>query len=97
MAGWIFQDSPGDHDLDARIAASPERWWGSGLLDDATLGSFRPFHGFRGSNVPVPPDVAAALSELAVPRLVAVPGRPGEGGHPAPDDHGWVTAWCPGR
>ena len=45
----------------------------SELLDDATLGSFRPFHGFQGSNVPVPPDLAAALSERAAPRLVTLP------------------------
>jgi hypothetical protein len=48
----------------------------SELLDDATLGSFRPFHGFQGSNVPVPPDIAAALSERAAPRLVTLP-QPG--------------------
>ena len=54
----------------------------SELLDDATLGSFRPFHGFQGSNVPVPPDIAAALAERAASRLVTLP-RPGEGGHPA--------------
>jgi hypothetical protein len=29
MADWIFQGSPREHDLDARIAASPERWWGT--------------------------------------------------------------------
>jgi hypothetical protein len=28
MADWIFQGSPREHDLDARIAASPEQWWG---------------------------------------------------------------------
>ncbi len=147
MADWIFQASAQAHDLDASIAASPQRWWGtpryrdriavgdrvwmqetgprhpglysvattvsatyehpaqpgepgyarwrtdirvdyritpplprSELLDDATLGSFRPFHGFQRSNVPVPPDIAAALSERAAPRLVTLP-RPGEGGH----------------
>ncbi len=147
MADWIFQASAREHDLDARIAASPELWWGtpryrdrmaagdrvwmqvtgphhpgiyyvativsatyehpvqpgepayarwrtdirvdyrirppllrSELLDDATLGSFRPFHGFQGSNVPVAPDIAAALSERAAPRLVTLP-RSGEGGH----------------
>jgi hypothetical protein len=139
MADWIFQAGAGEHDLDASIAASPRRWWGtpryrdriaagdrvwmqetgphhpglyyvativsttyehpvqpgepayarwrtdirvdyrisppllrSELLDDATLGSFRPFHGFQGSNVPVPPDIAAVLSERAAPRLVAL-------------------------
>ncbi len=143
MADWIFQGSPREHGLGARIAASPEQWWGppryrdrmavgdrvwvqvagphhpgiyyvativsatyehllqpgepayarwrtdirvdyrirppllrSELLDDAALGSFRPFHGFQGSNVPVPPDIAAALSERAAPRLVTLP-RPG--------------------
>ena len=54
----------------------------SELLDDATLGSFRPFHGFQGSNVPVPPDIAAALSERAAPRLVALP-RADEGDQPS--------------
>jgi hypothetical protein len=39
------------------------------LLATPALGSFRPFHGFQGSTVPVPPDVAAALLELASPRL----------------------------
>ena len=42
------------------------------LLDDATLGSFRPFHGFQGSNVPLPPDISAGLAERAAPRLVTV-------------------------
>ena len=46
------------------------------LLDDAALGSFRPFHGFQGSNVPLPTDVAAALSERAAPRLANLP-QPG--------------------
>jgi EVE domain len=41
----------------------------SELLEDAELGSFRPFRGFEGSNVPVPPDVAAALAARAAPRL----------------------------
>jgi len=36
------------------------------------LSSFRPFHGFQGSNVPVPPDIAAALRERAGPRLDAL-------------------------
>src|SRR5262249_33183074 len=31
----------------------------SELLEDVQLGSFRPFRGFQGSNVPVPPDGAA--------------------------------------
>ena len=29
MADWIFQASTQEHDLDASIAASPERWWGT--------------------------------------------------------------------
>ena len=57
----------------------------SELLDDATLGSFRPFHGFQGSNVPVPPDIAAALSERAAPRLVTLP-RPGPAKRSGPAD-----------
>lgn len=43
----------------------------SELLDDPELGSFRPFRGFQGSTMPVPPGIATALSERAVPRLVA--------------------------
>jgi len=148
MADWIFQAGAREHDLDASIAASTKRWWGtpryrdrmavgdrvwlqvtgphhpgiyyvativsatyehpaqpgeptyarwrtdikvdyrirppllrSELLDDATLGSFRPFHGFQGSNVPVPPHIAAALSERAAPWLVTLP-RSDEGGQP---------------
>lgn len=42
------------------------------LLADAELGSFRPFRGFQGSTVPVPPEVALALSERAAPRLEAL-------------------------
>jgi hypothetical protein len=45
----------------------------SELLDDVQLGSFRPFRGFQGSNVPVPPDVAAALAARAAPRLEPLP------------------------
>ena len=41
----------------------------SELLEDVQLGSFRPFRGFQGSNVPVPPPVAAALAARAAPRL----------------------------
>ena len=41
----------------------------SELLEDVQLGSFRPFRGFQGSNVPVPPEVAAALAARAAPRL----------------------------
>ena len=35
----------------------------------ASLSSFRPFRGFQGSTVPLPPAIAAALRELAMPRL----------------------------
>src|SRR5215469_5624083 len=42
------------------------------LLATAELASFRPFRGFQGSTVPVPPDVAAALQERAATRLVAL-------------------------
>jgi hypothetical protein len=39
------------------------------LLATAELASFRPFRGFQGSTVPVPPDVAAALLDRAAARL----------------------------
>ena len=42
------------------------------LVADATLGAFRPFRGFQGSTVPLPPDVARALTERAAPRLEAL-------------------------
>jgi hypothetical protein len=42
------------------------------LLEDVQLGSFRPFRGFQGSTVPVPPEVAAAIARRAEPRLVAL-------------------------
>jgi hypothetical protein len=42
------------------------------LLNDAGLGSFRPFRGFQGSNAPVPPEIAAALAARAAPRLEPV-------------------------
>ena len=45
----------------------------SELLEDVRLGSFRPFRGFQGSNVPVPPNVAAALAARAAPRLEPLP------------------------
>ena len=47
----------------------------SELLEDVQLGSFRPFRGFQGSNVPVPPDVAAALAARAAPRLESLAGE----------------------
>ncbi len=42
------------------------------LLNDPKIGSFRPFRGFQGSNVPVPTAIASRLSELASPRLVSL-------------------------
>jgi EVE domain len=42
------------------------------LLEDAELGSFRPFRGFQGSNAPIPEDLAAALAARAEPRLEAL-------------------------
>jgi hypothetical protein len=39
------------------------------LLGDPQLGSFRPFRGFQGSTVPVPPEIATLLWERAAPRL----------------------------
>jgi hypothetical protein len=51
------------------------------LLADATLGSFRPFRGFQGSTVPLPPDIARALADRAAPRLeVLAPGGSGGAG-----------------
>jgi hypothetical protein len=44
----------------------------SELVADAELGSFRPFRGFEGSNVPVPPDIASALAARAASRLEAL-------------------------
>jgi hypothetical protein len=41
------------------------------LRGDPELGSFRPFRGFQGSTVPVPPDIATLLWERAAPRLEA--------------------------
>jgi EVE domain len=45
----------------------------SELREDAQLRPFRPFRGFQGSNVPVPPDIAAALAARAAPRLEPLP------------------------
>jgi hypothetical protein len=50
--------------LRAELVASPE------------LGSFRPFSGFQGSTVPLPPEVAQALAARAAPRLEAL--EPGD-------------------
>jgi hypothetical protein len=35
------------------------------LIDDPQLGTFRPFRGFQGSNVPIPAPIASRLSNLA--------------------------------
>jgi hypothetical protein len=42
------------------------------LVGAAGLATFRPFRGFQGSTVPLPPDIASALSERAAPRLEAI-------------------------
>ncbi|HUC26124.1 MAG TPA: hypothetical protein VMA73_25755 [Streptosporangiaceae bacterium] len=42
------------------------------LLATAGLAVFRPFHGFQGSTVPLPADIAATLRERAAPRLEAL-------------------------
>lgn len=42
------------------------------LLATPALSSFRPFRGFQGSTVPLPPDIAEALRERAAPRLDAL-------------------------
>jgi hypothetical protein len=42
------------------------------LLANPALASFRPFRGFQGSTVPLPPDIAVALRERAAPRLEAI-------------------------
>ena len=75
-----------------RVGDSPyARWWTDvrfdhridpplfrvELLATAEFASFRPFHGFQGSTVPVPSDVAAALWERAAPRLEPL-ARPGQ-------------------
>jgi predicted RNA-binding protein with PUA-like domain len=41
----------------------------SELALDAELGTFRPFRGFEGSNVPVPPEIASALDARVASRL----------------------------
>lgn len=40
------------------------------LLSDPGLEAFRPFRGFQGTNVPLPPEAASRLLELAGARLV---------------------------
>jgi hypothetical protein len=70
---WLQVVGPTDIRFDYRIDPALLR---VELLADAKLGSFRPFRGFQGSTVPLPPDVARALSERAAPRLEAL--APGE-------------------
>jgi hypothetical protein len=45
------------------------------LVSDPVLQSFRPFRGFQGTNVPVRPEIASRLLELAGPRLVPLAGE----------------------
>jgi hypothetical protein len=47
------------------------------LLATVELAAFRPFRGFQGSTMPVPPDVAAAMWARAAPRLDALADVPG--------------------
>jgi len=76
--------TPTDEDPDWREGGSTFGRWRTGLRFDyridppllrvelvaaAGLGSFRPFRGFQGSTVPVPPDIAAALLQRAESRL----------------------------
>ena len=42
------------------------------LVGAAGLATFRPFRGFQGSTVPLPPGIASALSARAAPRLEAL-------------------------
>lgn len=44
------------------------------LVNNPDLQSFRPLRGFQGSNVPVPPEIASRLLELAQPRLTPLDG-----------------------
>jgi hypothetical protein len=64
------------------------------LLEDVQLGSFRPFRGFQGSNVPVPPDVAATLAARADPRMEPLGGSGRLA--PGPDGRG-LRPWPRGR
>ena len=58
------------------------------LEADALLGTFRPFRGFEGSNVPVPADIAAALSARVASRLEPLGLGGVTGRRPA------LLAWC---
>jgi hypothetical protein len=42
------------------------------LVNDPAFQSFWAFRGFQGTNVPVPPEIASRLMELAQPRLVGL-------------------------
>jgi hypothetical protein len=58
------------------------------LVATAALTSFRPFRGFQGSTVPLPPDIAAVLWQRAESRLEAlgVRGRDSPAAGPQPGD-----------
>lgn len=77
VTDWIFQGNPKHHEL--HVPASRRTWWSTPRYRDRTaagdrLRSFRPFRGFQGSTVPVPPDIATVLWERAAPRLEALDG-----------------------
>jgi hypothetical protein len=61
-----------DYRIDPPLARSE-------LVNDPAFQSFWAFRGFQGSNVPVPPETASRLMELARPRLVGLDSeqRPG--------------------
>jgi hypothetical protein len=65
------------------------------LLEDPRLGSFGPFHGFQGSTIPVPPDVAAALADRAGPRLVALDSSASDSKLFEQVHDRAITAWSP--
>lgn len=66
--GWWRTDIRFDSRIDPPLLRTE-------LLNYPGLGSFRPFRGFQGSNVPVPADVASKLSDLAATRLVSLARR----------------------
>lgn len=61
MADWIFQN-PGIYYAATIVSETYEH-------PVQPSDPARPFRGFQGSNVPVPPDVAAALAARAAARL----------------------------
>jgi len=73
MADWIFQDSARDHDLDARIAASPQRWWGTPRYRDRIAVGDRVWIQVTGPHHPGLYYVATAAS-----KVYEHPGQPGE-------------------